>query len=99
MSENKRNLTEKEEYYKLITDEKSNHIETNANGAGSQCVRRKNIGILSFRERYLSLRKNSNPCGLLFFVAANRVLTVLSVAPLCESAPSGRARIPLSPQK
>jgi len=28
MSENKRNLTEKEEYYKLITDEKSNHIET-----------------------------------------------------------------------
>ena len=57
MSENKRNLTEKEEYYKLITDEKSNHIETNANGAGSQCVRRKNIGSLSFRERYLSLRK------------------------------------------
>ena len=57
MSENKRNLTEKEEYYKLITDEKSNHIETNANGAGSQCVRRKNIGSLSFRERYLSLRQ------------------------------------------
>ena len=56
ISENKRNLTEKEEYYILITDEKSNHIETNANGAGSQCVRRKNIGILSFRERYLSLR-------------------------------------------
>ena len=56
MSVNKRNLTEKEEYYKLITDEKSNHIETNANGAGSQCVRRKNIGSLSFRERYLSLR-------------------------------------------
>ena len=56
MSENKRNLTEKEEYYKLITDEKSNHIETNANGAGSQCVRRKNTGGLSFRERYLSLR-------------------------------------------
>ena len=57
MSVNKRNLTEKEEYYKLITDEKSNHIGTNANGAGSQCVRRKNIGSLSFRERYLSLRK------------------------------------------
>ena len=57
MSVNKRNLTEKEEYYKLITDEKSNHIETNANGAGSQCVRRNNIGSLSFRERYLSLRK------------------------------------------
>ena len=56
ISENKRNLTEKEEYYKLITDEKSNHIETNANGAGSQCVRRTNIGSLSFRERYLSLR-------------------------------------------
>ena len=67
MSENKRNLTEKEEYYKLITDEKSNHIGTNANGAGScwskrpigpsaQCVRRKNIGSLSFRGRYLSLR-------------------------------------------
>ena len=56
MSVNKRNLTEKEEYYKLITDEKSNHIETNANGAGSQCVRRTNIGSLSFRERYLSLR-------------------------------------------
>ena len=49
MSVNKRNLTEKEEYYKLITDEKSNHIETNANGAGSQCVRRKNTGNLSFR--------------------------------------------------
>jgi len=44
-----RNQTEKEEYYKLITDEKSNHIGTNANGAGSQCVRRKNIGSLSFR--------------------------------------------------
>ena len=57
MSENKRNLTEKEEYYKLITDEKSNHIGTNANGAGSQCVRRTNIGGLSFRERYLSLRQ------------------------------------------
>ena len=57
ISENKRNLTPKEEYYKLITDEKSNHIETNANGAGSQCVRRKNIGSLSFRKRYLSLRK------------------------------------------
>ena len=56
MSEIMRNQTEKEEYYKLITDEKSNHIETNANGAGSQCVRRKNIGSLSFRERYLSLR-------------------------------------------
>ena len=56
MSENKRHLTEKEEYYKLITDEKSNHIETNANGAGSQCVRRKNIGSLSFLVRYLSLR-------------------------------------------
>ena len=56
MSENKRNLTEKEEYYELITDEKSNHIGTNANGAGSQCVRRINIGSLSFRERYLSLR-------------------------------------------
>ena len=26
-------------------------------GAGSQCVRRTNIGSLSFRERYLSLRK------------------------------------------
>ena len=50
-------LTEKEEYYKLITDEKSNHIGTNANGAGSQCVRRTNIGSLSFRKRYLSLRK------------------------------------------
>ena len=60
MSENKRNLTEKEEYYKLITDEKSNHIGTNANGAGSQCVGRKNTGNLSFRERYLSLRNMSN---------------------------------------
>ena len=59
MSENKRNLTEKKEYYKLITDEKSSHIGTNANGAGSQCVRRKNIGSLSFRERYLSLRKRA----------------------------------------
>ena len=55
MSENKRNLTEKEEYYKLITDEKSNHIETNANGAGSQCVRRKNIGSLSLRSQTLKL--------------------------------------------
>jgi hypothetical protein len=60
MSENKRNLTEKEEYYELITDEKSNHIGINANGAGSQCVRRKNIGRLSFRERYLSLRQEFN---------------------------------------
>ena len=56
MSENKRNLTEKEEYYELITDEKSNHIGINANGAGSQCVRRKNIGSLSYREKSLSLR-------------------------------------------
>lgn len=77
ISENKRNLTPKEEYYKLITDEKSNHIETNANGAGSQCVRRKNIGSLSFRERYLSLRgfpkfgtsKTLNLNGLAFFYA------------------------------
>ena len=71
MSENKRNLTEKEEYYKLITDEKSNHIGTNANGAGSQCVRRKNIGSLSFRERYLSLRQIAQmgiPQGSHFFV-------------------------------
>jgi len=67
ISENKRNLTEKEEYYKLITDEKSNHIETNANGAGSQCVRRKNIGSLSFRERYLSLRKEFSNSWILFF--------------------------------
>ena len=52
ISENKRNLTEKEEYYKLITDEKSNHIGTNANGAGSQCVRRKNIGSLSLRQAF-----------------------------------------------
>jgi hypothetical protein len=71
MSVNKRNLTEKEKYYKLITDEKSNHIGTNANGAGSQCVRRKNIGSLSFRERYLSLRKQKVTLliirGLLFY--------------------------------
>ena len=68
MSENKRNLTPKEEYYKLITDEKSNHIGTNANGAGSQCVRRTNIGSLSFCERYLSLRKEFNELivGLFF---------------------------------
>ena len=70
MSEIMRNQTEKEEYYKLITDEKSNHIGTNANGAGSQCVRRKNIGSLSFRERYLSLRKDvkepTDFCGFLF---------------------------------
>ena len=51
MSENKRNLTEKEEYYKLITDEKSNHIEMKQKGAGSQCVRRTNIGSLSFRTK------------------------------------------------
>ena len=31
-----------------------------------------------------------------FFAYASRVLTVLSVASLCESVPSGRARIPLS---
>ena len=70
MSENKRNLTEKEEYYKLITDDKSNHIETNANGAGSQCVRRTNIGSLSFRERSLSLRKEFNDLfvGLFFCI-------------------------------
>ena len=77
ISENKRNLTEKEEYYKLITDEKSNHIETNANGAGSQCVRRKNIGSCSF-------------------CVCDPGSHVLSVASLYESAPSGRARIPLS---
>ena len=60
MSENKRNLTEKEEYYKLITDEKSNHIGTNANGAGSQCVRRKNREPLLPREIPLSpLRKRN----------------------------------------
>ena len=58
MSEIMRNLTPKEEYYKLITDEKSNHIETNANGAGSQCVRRKNIGSLSFRKHKGSRFKN-----------------------------------------
>ena len=56
MSVNKRNLTEKEEYYKLITDEKSNYMGTNANGAGSQCVRRRNMGSLSFCDRSLSLR-------------------------------------------
>ena len=75
ISENKRNLTEKEEYYKLITDEKSNHIGTNANGAGSQCVRRKNIGSLSFRERYLSLRKKEQSARVALFVYAIRVLT------------------------
>ena len=75
MSENKRNLTEKEDYYKLITDEKSNHIGTNANGAGSQCVRRKNIGSLSFRERYLSLRKKEQSARVALFVYAIRVLT------------------------
>lgn len=64
ISENKRNLTEKEEYYKLITDEKSNHIGTNANGAGSQCVRRKNIGSLSFRKHKGSRLKKRLP----FFV-------------------------------
>ena len=80
MSENKRNLTEKEEYYKLITDEKSNHIETNANGAGSQCVRRKNIGSLSFRERYLSLRflMKREPYGFPFFVPENQLLAFLT---------------------
>ena len=39
-------------------------------GAGSQCVRRTNIGGLSFRERYLSLRKDvkepTDFCGFLF---------------------------------
>ena len=77
MSENKRNLTEKEEYYKLITDEKSNHIETNANGAGSQCVRRKNIGSLSFRERYLSLRQRER---------VQQQCRTLSLFSLCLSA-------------
>ena len=46
----------------------------------------------------LSLRKKSNLMGCFFFAYANRVLTVLSVASLGESAPTGRARIPLSPQ-
>ena len=75
MSENKRNLTEKEEYYILITDEKSNHIETNAIGAGSQCVRRENIGSLSFRERYLSLRSlNKKPADFQWvFVFLNKL--------------------------
>ena len=77
MSEIMRNQTEKEEYYKLITDEKSNHIETNANGAGSQCVRRKNIGCLSFRERYLSLRKEFSTSLNSFFVS----LQVLNLLP------------------
>ncbi len=38
-------------------------------GVGSQCVRRTNIGSLSFRERYLSLRKEFNEiiAGLFFF--------------------------------
>ena len=48
----------------------------------------------------LSLRKQeASEFSDAFFVAvANRVLTVLSVASLGESAPLGRARIPLSPQ-
>ena len=50
------------------------------------------------RPARLSLRKKSNLMGCFFFAYANRVLTVLSVASLGESAPLGRARIPLSPQ-
>ena len=73
MSENKRNLTEKEEYYKLITDEKSNHIGTNANGAGSQCVRRKNTGNLSFRERYLSTYAKDNAVDVIYFSSMDRM--------------------------
>ena len=37
------------------------------NGAGSQCVRRTNIGSLSFRERYLSLRKEFSTSLSSFF--------------------------------
>lgn len=39
-------------------------------GAGSQCVRRTNIGSLSFRERYLSLRQiaQMGTFGFPFFV-------------------------------
>ena len=41
-------------------------------GAGSQCVRRTNIGSLSFRERYLSLRKEFNEKTLdSFFVCSS----------------------------
>ena len=39
------------------------------NGAGSQCVRRTNIGSLSFRERYLSLRQTKKETdGFPFFI-------------------------------
>ena len=83
MSENKRNLTEKEEYYKLITDEKSNHIETNANGAGSQCVRRKNIGSLSFRKKYFSfcILVQMGTFGFPFVLSDNQHLINLSLLP------------------
>ena len=42
-------------------------------GAGSQCVRRTNIGSLSFRERYLSLRKRQS-ARVAFFASGNWVL-------------------------
>ena len=41
-------------------------------GAGSQCVRRTNIGSLSFRERYLSLRKEFNEKSLDSFFGISR---------------------------
>ena len=70
-------------------------------GAGSQCVRRKNTGSLSFRERYLSLRKEQSERVALFFASREGYLTPRSgvlASFLSASAPSGRARIPLSPQ-
>ena len=42
-------------------------------GAGSQCVRRTNIGSLFFRERFLSLRKEQF-ARVALFAYANRVL-------------------------
>lgn len=46
------------------------------NGAGSQCVRRTNIGSLSFRERYLSLRKKSNELIVGLFFALMRGIRI-----------------------
>ena len=54
-------------------------------GAGSQCVRRTNIGSLSFRERYLSLRHlmKREPYGFPFFVPEKQLLAFFNPLKIC----------------
>ena len=53
-------------------------------GAGSQCVRRTNIGSLSFRERYLSLRQKQlkgNQSDSLFSYSAG-FISIFHIMPI-----------------